>query len=1133
MSILNSRIKNIISKNYKNYYSFQGVNYPLKLEILNSFLGLGKKVLFVAQNESTALSYRADFASLFNIDATFLPASQNKFYEDVPNNPYIYFNQIQALNSNSNFIIADFKALFEKFPTSDFFQNNSIKITKGDTLDYSKIRETLVKFGYKSSSMVSDIGEFSLRGDILDIYTFSNYPFRVEFFSDTIEDIRTFDAYSQKSIESVNGIEVFPLYKFILDEDNSKTFSSLLKKAKYNELLETFEESRYFDGIEYYSNFFNSNLYSPFEYFKDYIVIFDDFTALEQQFKLISDNLDNEFEQALKSPLKFPLNIKNHNTFSDILNSLSNFIRFSFDSFMSDFEIIEFKTLLLPDFTQKIEILVEFISEKNKKGSKINICTSYKERLISTFKEFEVDYSMINFYPQISRGGLFENFAGSEIIYLTDRELFNKHTKQTLFGRYTKNKQSADFIESINDIKEGDYVVHSIHGIGLFVGLSKINVDDFEKDYLTIQFQGSDRLYVPAEQINLLKRYRGDGQGKPSLTKMGGLSWKNTKSKVKKDADLVAQELVNLYAKRKMSEGIKFDEDTTWQVELEDAFEWVETPDQLKAIIDTKEDMESPHPMDRLICADVGYGKTEVALRAMFKAVMSGYQALMVAPTTILSHQHYLNIKERFKPFSLVVEELSRFKTKKEQKEILEKLKDGKVDVVIGTHRLLQDDVFPKKIGLLVIDEEHKFGVRHKEKLKTLRQNIDVLSLSATPIPRTLNMALSGIKSLSVINTPPINRLPIKTYVGEKNDKYIKSAIEAEILRQGQVFYLYNRVETILEALKYLKEVVPNARIAVAHGKMTTAQLETILDDFVNLEYDVLLSTTIIESGIDIPNVNTIIIENADRFGLAQLYQLRGRVGRSDRQAFCYCFYPPNKVLTEDATKRLKAIKDFTSLGSGYQIALRDIEFRGVGNLFGAKQHGHMLSVGFDTYCDILDEAISEIKAKKEGVAYKAKNPPAIIDINANAFIPDGWVGSYDQKMLEYKRLADVSSLSELEETVVSFKDRFSKLPESVENLVKLIKLRILATNLGIFKIQETPDLIRILAPYSQPEWNILKFKLKREIVSKFTYKISPKGISDYKGILVLNKNYDDFDKIFNILSDLMYDISNIIKEIN
>ncbi len=706
--------------------------------------------------------------------------------------------------------------------------------------------------------------------------------------------------------------------------------------------------------------------------------------------------------------------------------------------------------------------------------------------------------------------------------------MFNKRQKDVPSGRKRHYKEKAEYIESINDIKEGEYVVHAIHGVGVYKGLTKQEFDGQLKDYLTIEYANKDKLHIPAEQINMLCRYRGSGQIKPKLSRMGGSDWENTKSRVKKEVETIAYDLLRLYARRKMQEGIAFAEDSPLQLEMEEAFEYIETPDQNKAINDIKTDMESSTPMDRLVCGDVGFGKTEVAMRAMFKAVTSLKQVAVIVPTTVLALQHYQTISERFKPFGINVELLCRFRSGKEQKETLRNLATGKCDVVVATHKLLQDKVVFKDLGLLVIDEEHRFGVRHKEKLKEFRENIDIISMSATPIPRTLYMSLSGIKDISIINTPPQNRLPIKTFVGEFNEQTVKNAIVNELDRDGQVFYLYNRVETIEEFKIELQKLVPQARIAVGHGQLTEKQLEEVIVDFSNHESDILLCTTIIENGLDIPNANTIIIHEADKLGLAQLYQLRGRVGRSEKQAYCYCLYKKSKELTKEASERLKAIKEFTTLGSGYRIAMRDVEIRGVGNVLGTKQHGHMINVGFDTYCQLLEETVMELKGEGEKAV-----KPAIVDINVTAFIPDDWVGSTEQKMIEYKRLADVKNETELEYIISEWKDRFSKIPNEVENLIKLIKIRLLATRCNLSLIREAGDVIRIYTPYTQYEWNILRTKLSKDILRRVKFTIAPKSCNDGKSILLLNIEYSDFEEVFNILSGLFYDIIKVINQYN
>lgn len=939
-----------------------------------------------------------------------------------------------------------------------------------------------------------------------------------------------FDNSNQRSIKKVSKAVIQPVYKFIIDENSYKLIEKVVNNEDENalELVENIKSLNYCDGIEYYSSYFNPETDVITSFLdKDTIIVFDDYTQFKAKYENYSENLGKQYYENIQNGMTYELPKINHLNLREFLSTCADFQKIYFDNFMSDdFDInIEFNSVLIPYFSKGTEEACDFISSKLKQNYKIIIATGYKNRTEEILKEYEIpissevcdDGTVFISAVSVLQGCIIED---CKLIIITDKEIFNKRSKDITGARYNYKRENLDFIETLNDIKEGDYVVHMIHGIGIFKGLSKQTIDNEEKDYLTLEYARGDRLHIPAEQINMLCRYRGSGSVLPPLSKMGGNDWNNTKTKVKKAVEDVAADLINLYALRKISKGYAFEPDTPWQYEMEDAFEFTETPDQLKAINETKEDMESEKPMDRLICGDVGFGKTEVALRAIFKAVMSSKQVALVVPTTILAMQHYLTIYERFKPFPVKVELLSRFRNSKEQKDTIKKLISGEVDVVIGTHRLLQDDIQFKDLGLLVIDEEHKFGVKHKEKLKRLKKDIDILTMSATPIPRTLYMSLSGIKDMSIINTAPTNRLPVKTFVCEYKDNLIKNAINYETEREGQVFYLYNRVESIYEFAGKLKELMPNIRIAVAHGQMEKSVLEKIMTDFLNREYDVLLCTTIIESGLDIPNANTMIVHDAHKFGLAQLYQIRGRVGRTDRQAFCYCLYKDAKKLTSDAVKRLKYIKEFTSLGSGYQIAMRDIEIRGVGNVLGTKQHGQMINVGFDTYCRLLEDAVIEMKEGKV-----EEHTPSIVDINVTAFIPDDWAGSKEQKMIEYKRLADVTSESELEIIKSEWRDRFSKMPESVENLIKLVNLRILATEAGFPLIREAESVIRIYTKLSKGEWNLICAKSDKNITKCLKYIQAPKTCKEGIGILLLQSSCLNFNEVFNIISGLFYNV--------
>ena len=1057
-----------------------------------------KKILLITASEQNALKFQNDFKKVFDLDSSIIPFQNISMYENVSRNLYEYAQQIEVLRGNSNIVICPVKSLLEKFPKPEFFEKNLLKIKVGDELDLKDLSEKLTKLGYKRSTMVSDIGEYSIRGDIADIYSLSSKPVRIELWGDEVVDIRYFDNETQKSISKAKETEILPMYKFILNESVT-AFS---------------DEEGYFEGIEVYQNYFNDDLVGVLDYLRDYVLVFDETSEIYSKYEYVDGNLDKQLEENLKTEQIKDIKGKNHFSFEDFLRKTSYFVKIGLNNFIDGEmdEVIEFDAQPLKNFEANVDDITEFI--KSKPDYKFIIATDYPERVKEILAEKEIfDVQFISSIA--SQGCILED---CKTIVMTDRELFNKRSKEITASKKSYYKERPEYIENINDIQVGEYVVHQIHGVGIYMGLNQQELDGQLKDYLTIEYAAKDRLHIPAEQINLLCRYRGSGSIKPKLSRMGGNDWENTKSKVKKAVEAVAYDLLRLYARRKMQQGISFLPDTTWQVEMEEAFEYVETPDQMKAITEVKSDMESDKPMDRLICGDVGFGKTEVAMRGIFKAVTSGKQVAVVVPTTILALQHYQTLVERFKPFGVQVELMSRFRSQKEQKETIKNLATGSCDVVVGTHRLLQEGIVFKDLGLLVIDEEHRFGVRHKEKLKELRENIDILTMSATPIPRTLYMSLSGIKDMSVINTPPKNRLPIKTYVGTWNETMVKNAIVHELDREGQVFYLYNRVETIEEFKFHLQKLLPNARIAVGHGQMNEKELEKVIVDFSNHEYDVLLATTIIENGIDIPNANTMIIHDADRFGLAQLYQLRGRVGRSERQAYCYCFYKPGKDITKDAINRLKAIKEFTTLGSGYQIAMRDIEIRGVGNILGTKQHGHMINVGFDTYCQLLEEAVQELQGMQV-----SKVNPTIVDINTTAFIPDEWVGSAEQKMIEYKRLADVKSQLELDYITQEWKDRFATPPQSVENLIKLIKLRLVATDVKISLIRETSENIRIYTPYSQPEWNIIQKVLPSNILKRIKFTLAPKSSQDGNSVILLNNSYMNFDEVFNILTDLFY----------
>lgn len=1086
-------------------FVISGLTTFLRLLLVHEIKHISNKpILFITVSEQNALKYQNDLKAAFDFEAEILPFQNVSLYDSVSPNLYDYSLQLNILKSRPDVVIAPVRALLEKFPKQDFFTANSFSLKVGEEIDIKEFSQKLVDLGYKRSTMVNDISEFSVRGDIIDVFSLDENPVRIELWGDEIVDLRFFNNETQKSVEKIKEVEIKPIYKFLLNPS-----------AKMPDFIaDKIITEGYFEGIEVYQSYFNTELVSIFDYFKDYILIFDEMTEIFSKYEFLAQNCQNQFLENLKTGLVFELKNKNHFDIDELNSEIGKFVKIGLNNFI-DFEaedLIEFESQPLKGYFSGIDEIIDYV--RSKPGYTTIVATDYPERVKEIFEEQNI--FNLEFVENISCSGcILDDF---KLILLTDRELFNKRPKEITATKRSYYKEKPEFIENINDIKDGEYVVHSVHGVGIYKGLSQQQIDGQYKDYLTIEYANQDKLHMPAEQVNLLCRYRGSGAVKPHLSRMGGHDWANIKSRVKNEVEKIAFDLLRLYAKRKIQEGIQFEPDTPWQVEMEEAFEYVETPDQMKAILDVKSDMENSNPMDRLICGDVGFGKTEVAIRGIFKAVASGKQVAVIVPTTVLAMQQFQVIQDRFKPFGVNVQLLSRFRNAKEQKLTLKDLAVGTCDVVVATHRLLQDDVIFKNLGLLVIDEEHRFGVRHKEKLKKLKENIDIITMSATPIPRTLYMSLSGIKDMSVINTAPQNRLPIKTFVGDFNETSVKNAIIHELDRDGQIFYLYNRVETIEEFKLQLQKLVPNAKIGVGHAQLDEKTLEKVMLDFSNKEFDILLCTTIIESGLDIPNANTIIIHDADKFGLAQLYQLRGRVGRSERQAYCYCFYKKNKNLTLEAIQRLKAIKEFTTLGSGYQVALRDVEIRGIGNILGTKQHGHMINVGFDTYCQLLEETINELKGE-----HVEKIQPTIVDINITAYIPDEWVGSSEQKMIEYKRLSDVKSQVELDYIIEEWKDRFSNPPDCVQNLIKLIKIRLAATDARISIVRETSDNVRIYTPYHALEWKMIASHLPSNITKYIKFTLAPKACVEGASIILLDNSTMNFDELFNILSDLFY----------
>ena len=1142
-------IKNIARKKVT---AVNGLSFCVK-EILVSVFSSPTTVCF--PSSSKMLSFYEVMKEFSDKKTEFLQIEEQSPYELLYSDMKTFHANLNTLqkfkHGEIDILLCTYQNLMNLMPAWSFFEKNALNIVKKSTIEPNELAKTLVKLGYKRVTMVSDTGEFSLRGDILDVYPANDEPVRIEFWGDEVENLRYFSAESQRTLRYITEVRILPCRKVLLD---AKACEILKKKAydlynlqtknletqeqevlneNYSELCKNLENKGYFEGCEYFLPYLQENFSGIFDFFPpSTILTMDESSEIFAKIDLQDKKYIENYNSNLQNGLAFPLNKLLHQNQNKIKSEIKKFQKLSLDSFINnDLETLDFlQCNILPKFSANADEICNYVKKLRKEGYFIIISSHYPKRvaeILSQEEIFAVETKDFKDEKDILLGNAIfsEGFVSEDLklAIFTDIELFNRKSKKAIITKRLSNKENPDYIENINDLKIGDYVVHLHHGIGIYTGLSKQELDGEIKDYLTIEYAKGDKLHIPAEQINFLSRYRGSNQSSPVLSRMGGADWEKVKEKVKKATQEVAIELVQLYAKRKTASGVVYEEDTPWQLEMEDAFPYTETPDQMNAINEMKSDMETEKVMDRLICGDVGFGKTEVAIRGIFKAITSGKQVALLAPTTILAKQHYDTISERFKPYPIKVELLCRFKSKKEQSQTVKNIVTGECDFVIGTHRLLQKDVEFKNLGLIVVDEEHRFGVTHKEKLKQLKSELDVLTLSATPIPRTLYMSLSGIRDMSLIKTPPVNRAPIKTYVGEYNINYVKSAINHELEREGQVYFLYNRVQNIYEFGAELQRHLPFVKIGIAHGQMPEKELEEAIYGFANHEFDVLLCTTIVESGLDIPNANTMIIYDADKFGLAQLYQIRGRVGRSERQAYAYCFYREGKLLSQEAKNRLVAIKDFTTLGSGYQIAMRDLEIRGIGHILGHKQHGHMITVGFDTYCKLLDEAIKEVQGEKV-----ERKIPTTVDMNITAYIDDEWVGDSEQKIIEYKRLADVKSLRELELISEEWKDRFGKIPDAAKNLIRIIKIRLLATEIGINAIRQTPVGIRISTQYLQPEWNFITKSLPKEIVAKLRWNRAPQTVSDAKSYIILNNAYLSPDEVFNILEILFYDIAKL-----
>ncbi len=974
--------------------------------------------LFVAYNEIRARKFYNDFCEYFGDKVAYLPPADIQIFVAEAKNHDIEYERMEALNtiSKGDYRVAVISAesLLHMLPASGELNGGkaTINLLKGSELILEEFAASLIDFGYERVDEVDGKGQFSIRGGIVDVYSPQEVdPIRIDLFGDEIDSIRTFDIASQRSVENRHDTCIIPA-----------------REAAYS--------------------YRESEAESIIDYIGDNIIFIDEPARVNQRI----ESAEAEFFKIYKDKVVyFPKGY--------VLAKLENHKHVSFCALQKD-NAIPIQCLPLMSYQGKYDVLVDDAARWRKSNPKVKIIAladsnGRAEKLAEIFTDYNIEG--IN----IVRSGLSGSYefteAGFVILGNFDEGRQRQRQKRSKF-KGAKGDGSID-IQSFTDIAPGDYIVHNIHGIGVYKGIEEVKVDKrLKRDFFKIVYRDDGILYVPVSRMDLIQKYIGGESVKPRMNKLGGVEWERVKARVKDSLKKIAEELVKLYAVRQTIRGYAFSRDTVWQKQFEDEFPYNETQDQLKAVEEIKADMENDRPMDRLLCGDVGFGKTEVAIRAMFKAVNDGKQVAYLVPTTVLAQQMYINMKKRFADFPVTVEIISRFKTKKEQAKAAEDTRNGKVDILIGTHRILQKDIAFKNIGLLVVDEEQRFGVGHKEKIKQLAPNVDTLTMTATPIPRTLHMSLSGIRDISTIWEPPEERFPVQTYVLEYNPDMVTDAINREIARDGQIYYLFNRVQTIERKFRELQDMIPEARIAIAHGQMHERELEDTMVDFANGEYDILLCTTIIESGLDIPNVNTIIVENADKMGLAQLYQLRGRVGRAERLAHAYITYKKDKILSEVAEKRLAAIREFTEFGSGFKIALRDLEIRGAGNIIGGEQHGHMDAVGYDTYCRLLQQAIREEQGLGVLEEIKSVNEDVTIDIDINAFIPAEYIASDEQKIQMYKHISLINSEADAANVQDELMDRYGEIPNEVSELINVALTKSYCIKVGIISVKKSGD---------------------------------------------------------------------------
>ena len=1053
-------------------------------------------------------------------------------------------NKLQNCENESITVVACIDAVLSPTIPPDRLAKYTFCIKPGDTYNVDGLTEKLVEAGYTRNDITEGCGQFSLRGGILDIFSPGNdFPYRIEFFDDEVDSVRVFDYVSQRTLEMTDSAVILPCREICCDAETreaviqklEKQIESLKrKKGDYTELTENIlsekeklENGRTLENADKYYSYFYDGIHTLTDYFDDEDMIFvSEPKRLAERGKTIAWEEEELIKELCEKNLLPAKNTHFSLSFHDFCKRSAQMVHVSVNSLNHSSvsyaynAIFNFESRATVSLHGKIDYLFSDLEDWQKKNSTVIILAQNRgrgENITGILNDKGISAVFNGEKREFKKGRLtvicgdlkkgFE-YPALDFILISEHEIFD--TEKKVKKRKLENTQR---IKSYNDINVGDYVVHRSHGIGRYDGMKRMTVAGVSKDYLKVSYQGTDSLYVPVDQMDLLFKYIGNTDREIKLNKLGTSEWQKTKAKVKKSTEDIAKQLIELYAKRAKSQGFAYPPDGPWQRDFEDTFGFEETEDQLRSIEEVKTDMESTKPMDRLLCGDVGYGKTEVAIRAAFKAAVNSKQVAYLCPTTVLAMQHYDTFRRRMEDFAVKVEMLSRFRTPTQQKKIIKALKTGEIDIIIGTHRILSKDIEFKDLGLLIIDEEQRFGVKAKEKLKELKQTIDVLSMTATPIPRTLHMSMVNIRDMSVLETPPENRYPVQTYVMEYNEQALIEAMKKELSRGGQVFFLHNQIENIYAVASRISTLIPEANVAVGHGRMNESELEDIMYDMVNGNTDILVCTTIIETGLDIPNANTIIINNADRMGLAQLYQLRGRVGRSNRSAYAYLVYKPDKMLSEVAEKRLKAIKEFTEFGSGFKIAMRDLEIRGAGNILGAQQHGHMDAVGYDMYCKILQESVDELSGK--GVKEELTTS---VDFALDAFIPDSYIANNNMRIDTYKKIASIVTEEDMTEIFDELCDRFGDVPKPVENLINIAYLKAMANSVGIVDInaKKTMAAFKFAKNEITPE---LCIKLLGEFPGKITVSSSVEPTIIYK--------YSDADKM---ITNIKFVLQTVIR---